>query len=286
MILKRGMVEDLMSELAERVESVSPVAQSSTDSLNAHRFLQDDKLLNVESPHSKSVSHYALPVSHYALPVVDFIREHPVATTAVLATGAALVVRRLISKSVDRALANIGENSIINAELRSSNSFLSQLPNGSSLTEKAREGYAADLMRAACLPKSAVALADETLEMFAVRSMKERMAITGESISAPAIGKEAQRIASLNPALFGKAPLAAEFSVSGKTLNTMSPEHFASMAKEMQSMHIPSLTQLMQAPFNAELSLATGSQRELGAILETLRKRFLSIEAAHAARLK
>lgn len=225
----------------------------------------------------------------YALPVVEFIKDHPVATGAVLATGAALFVRRMISKSVDRALANIGESAVISAELQAGRtSFLSELANGPAIAEQAREKYAGDLMRLACLPKSAVGLADETMEGFAARTMRSRFLTTGESITKETIEKEAQRITALNSEILAAGSTPAELNVAGKTLKTMNHEHLARLAEEMQASHLPSVERLLKAPIAAksDVELATAGHRELSGILTQLKEKFLSIEIAHALKMQ
>ena len=277
------------------------------------------------------------PSSDFALPVVDFVKEHPVATAATVAAGLA-VGYRLLARSAERVGKELIESAATSSELRAGQGllrdfsgaaipdierpFLKELVDGAAITAKAREGYAADLMRAAVLPKTAVGLADETLDGFASRLLNGRVAITGERVSAETIAKESQRIASLNTGIFAEAPVAAELNLAGKTLTTMNPQHFAKLAEEIQFKHVPQLGQLMKATgritegqideairlqqtyakgaaprlgeilvdkglaAKADVDLAFASQNELKLVLKNVRDKFLSIEEAHAAKVK
>lgn len=313
----------------DRAEQFEPAGIMDSSSANWDRPSLSDKEMRLLS-HNQNTS----PMADYCLPVVNFVKEHPVA--AISAAAGLAVGWRLLSRTAEKTLASVVEATACNSELRTAaglacdtataaasieRSFLKDLSGGAAITAKSREGYAADLLRAASLPKSSVGLADETITGFAERQLRSRAAITGEQISSESIATEAGRITKLNTTVFSEVAGTVEMDLGGRNLTTMSRRSFANLAQEMQSRHVPPIEEFLKATgriseeqissglrfqhciakgsakleevlidqglaSKTDVELAIASRSELKSVLRSLREKFLAIEDAHALKIK
>ncbi len=303
----------------DRAEQFDSATKTDSSSANWNRPSFSDEEMRLLS-HTEKTSF----VADYGLPVVNFVKEHPV--TAISTVAGLAVAWRFIARHAEKTLASAAEATASNSELRAAagleRSFLKELSGGNLIASKAKEAYASDLLQLATLPKSSVGLADETIASFAERQLRSRAAITGEQISSESIAREAGRLTKINTTVFSETARSGEMNLGGRSLTTMSRDSFAKLAQEMQSRHIPPIEQFLKATgrigdeqicaglqmqqsfargsapkleevliekglaSNPDVDLALSSRAELKSVLKSLREKLLTIEDAHASKLK
>ena len=110
---------------------------------------------------------------------------------------------------------------------------------------KAREGYAADLIRLHALPQTAIGQAGESGLSLAERLVKDRAAITNERVTGDLVNKELTRLSNLNG-----GQILADTDVSGRTLQVWNKEAFMKAAGDLQFKHVPPIGQFMKGTGN------------------------------------
>ncbi|MBX9687952.1 MAG: hypothetical protein K2X27_14700 [Candidatus Obscuribacterales bacterium] len=102
-----------------------------------------------------------------------------------------------------------------------------------------REAYAGDLCKLLARPASIESKAGESLGQFAERTLKDRVPLTGERLSAEAVEKEASRLAELNQ-------LTKDAALNGEALRIFDEKSFAKTAEEMAFKHVPQIGQFLK----------------------------------------